>query len=271
MQETSNAEIPQHWFIFQNDQLLLLKQNTEKKLPTQSSIAELTPHFIRQHAMGEFNQISCICAELPLNLFFPEQFEAMPLRKALDLLGIDWYVAATKAFSILNWDRNHQFCGRCGSVTSIVHPGTFERICDSCGLALYPRISPSIIVLIKNEDKLLMSRSPHFPPGAYGLIAGFVETGESVEEAVHREVREEVSIEIKNIRFFGSQFWPFPDSLMIGFTADYAGGELIIDHREIEAAGWYRYDDLPGRPSTSISIAKKMIDSFIAEQTKNLR
>jgi NAD+ diphosphatase len=111
-----------------------------------------------------------------------------------------------------------------------------------------------------------MARSPHFIPGAYGLIAGFIEVGESIEEAVHREVKEEVSINIKNLRYFGSQPWPFPDSLMIGFIADYASGEINIDHEEIEAAGWYKFDNLPGRPSTRISIASQLIEHFVAEQ-----
>ena len=116
-----------------------------------------------------------------------------------------------------------------------------------------------------------MSRSPHFPPGRYGLIAGFVEAGESIEAAAYREVEEEVGIKIKNLRYFGSQSWPFPDSLMIAFIAEYASGELIIDHNEIEDAGWYRYDNLPGKPSSSVSIAKKLIEHYIEEQIKKTR
>ena len=113
-----------------------------------------------------------------------------------------------------------------------------------------------------------MARSPHFAPGVFGLIAGFVEIGESLEEAVFREVKEEVSLDIKNIRYFTSQPWPFPDSLMVGFIADYAGGDIQIDHREIESAGWYRYDHLPGRPSSGISIASKLLEHFIRGQKR---
>jgi NAD+ diphosphatase len=120
--------------------------------------------------------------------------------------------------------------------------------------------------LIHRDDQILMARSPHFPPGVYGLIAGFVEAGESVEEAVHREVKEEVGLAIKNLRYFGSQAWPFPDSLMIGFFAEYESGDLLIDHSEIEEAGWYHYDQLPGHPSVTISIAYKLIKAFIAEK-----
>lgn len=132
-----------------------------------------------------------------------------------------------------------------------------------CHLSFFPRISPSIIVLIKKADHLLMARSPHFLPGVYGLIAGFIDAGESIEEAVHREVKEEVGLKIKNLSYFGSQQWPFPDSLMIAFTADYCSGDITINPDEIEEAGWYKYNNLPGRPQTSVSIASKLIDNFI--------
>ncbi|MCW5583038.1 MAG: NAD(+) diphosphatase, partial [Gammaproteobacteria bacterium] len=251
----------------QNDRLLFMK-NSQYQLPANDVLSNLKLHFLRQHKLGLFNKIICYCAEIDPQILLPEDIEPIPLRKALDILSIDWYVAATKASSIINWDKNHQFCGRCGKATQH-KPGTFERLCNTCGLSLYPRISPSIIVLIKNKDKIIMSRSPHFPPNTYGLIAGFVEVGESIEEAVHREVKEEVGIKIKNLHYFGSQSWPFPDSLMLGFTADYASGEITIDHHELEAADWYRYDNLPGRPSSSISIAQKLIDHFVAEQNKS--
>lgn len=256
-----------HWFIFQADQLLLLKNNNDNTLLTDEHLANLTLHFLHQHAIGQFNQQDCYSAEVASDFVLPAEIRSIPLRSAFDKLGPNWYSAATKAFSVLNWDRNHQYCGRCSNIT--VHQLTgFERICTTCGLAFYPRISPSIIVLIKKDDHLLMARSPHFTPGAYGLIAGFVEVGESLEDAVHREVMEEVGITIKNLRYYGSQPWPFPDSLMIGFMADHASGEIQIDNLEIEAAGWYRYDNLPGHPSTKVSIASKLIHHFVAEQKK---
>ncbi len=262
-------DMSEYWFIFQNEQLLLLKNKDIFKIPTHNVLHQLQPLFLRQHYLGPFHQIDCYSAEIDKTAILPKTLVPTPLRKAFEMFGMDWYTIIARAFAIMNWDKNHQFCGRCGHAT--VHkPGTLERICSSCKLSLYPRISPSIIVLIKNADKILMSRSQHFPPGAYGLIAGFVEVAESVEDAVHREVREEVRIEIKNLHYFGSQYWPFPDSLMIGFTADYASGEITIDKNEIEAADWYTYDNLPGRPPSSISIAKKLIDAFIIEQRNKL-
>lgn len=258
--------IKEHWFIFQADKLLLMTNNDQAFL-TPAILSDLKKSFIRQHHLGLFNEIDCYCAEIESTTQIPNGVELVGLRQVFNILDISWYAAAVKAHSIINWDKNHQFCGRCGNKTTH-KSGIFERLCPSCGLALYPRISPSMIVRIQKDDHILMARSPHFAPGVYGLVAGFVEAGENVEEAVHREVKEEVGIRIKNLRYFGSQAWPFPDSLMIAFTADYDSGELVLDQHEIEDANWYTYDTIPGRPSHSISIAHKLIDDFVIEQTK---
>jgi NAD+ diphosphatase len=261
----STGETNAYWFVFQQDQLLLIQQDDQFKLLTASLLSILNIPLLRQYSLGIFNNQHCICAEIDKNTTLSDSIKTIPLRKAFEILGEEWFVAVSKAASIIKWDTNHQFCGRCGKATTY-NAKLFERSCTACGLSFYPRISPSIIVLIKKGDEVLMSRSPHFLPGVYALIAGFVEVGESIENAVHREVQEEVGIQIKNLCYFGSQFWPFPDSLMIAFTAEYAGGELVIDHHEIEDAGWYKYDNLPGRPSSNISIAKKLLDHFIAEK-----
>lgn len=258
-------EMKTYWFIFQNDKILFFNSINDIKLPDANLISSLQPQFLREQKLGIFNDVTCYCAEIDIAASLPDEIHPTSLRKAFEMLGIDWYGVMAKAISIINWDKTHQFCGRCGNAT-VQTSGSFERICSVCGLSFYPRISPSMIVRIKKEDKILMSRSPHFAPGAYGLIAGFIEAGESIEDAVHREVKEEVGIEIKNLRYFGSQSWPFPDSLMIGFTADYASGEIVLDTKELESADWYRYDNLPGGPSTSVSIARKLIDDFVAEQ-----
>ena len=131
-----------------------------------------------------------------------------------------------------------------------------------CGLLQFPRLSPAIIVLVRRGERLLLARSRQTPPGMYSVLAGFVEPGETLEQAVEREVKEEVGISVSNIRYFGSQPWPFPHSLMIGFTAEHAEGELDIDRNEMEDAGWYSVDRLPMLPPP-ISIARRLIDDFL--------
>lgn len=261
------SSLSEYGFVFQQDGLLILKEKNEFRLPC-SSLLSLKPHFIRQYSLGMLNSLFCYSAEIATDVIIPDDLEVISLRKGFEVLGKDWHVALAKAISVITWDKNHQYCGRCSKQT-IHRPGGYERYCQHCQLSFYPRISPSIIVLIKKEDKILMSRSPHFTPGAYGLIAGFVEIGESIEDAVHREVKEEVGLTIKNLQYAGSQSWPFPDSLMLAFTADYDSGEITIDTTELESAGWYRYDSLPGGPSSSMSIARKLIEHFIAEQLQH--
>ncbi len=171
---------------------------------------------------------------------------------------------AGRAVQIVEWDRNHRFCGRCGSETRR-QAAELARTCPRCGLQQFPRISPAVIVRVERGDCILLARSPHFAAGVYSTLAGFVEPGESLEETVVREVREEVGVSVANIRYFGSQPWPFPHSLMIGFVADYESGELRPQEGEIEDAGWFGVDDLPGLPSR-YSIARELIEEFIAQR-----
>lgn len=250
-----------NWFVFQNGELVFLLNNQINPL-TAEILTYFQTLFSRQFNLGIYQHTPCFCAEIPKSITLPSEFATLPIRKAFENLGDAWYSPLAKAHAIIAWDRNHQYCGHCGAPT-YHNVGNFERLCTNCGLGAYPRISPSVMVLIQKGDDLLLARSPHFLPGAYGLIAGFVEAGESLEEALHREVMEEVGLAIKNVTYFGSQSWPFPDSLMVGFIADYAEGEINIDNVEIIEANWYRYDNLPGYPSTSVSLARKLIDYVV--------
>lgn len=255
---------PSRWFIIHSDGYFVL--NEHLSLLDERAIGSLMPSFLRQFSLGNFAGIEFFCAEID-QASLALGFCKLSLRQALTHLPADYYGIGVKAYSVLNWDKNHQFCGRCGSPTT-AQSHSFERRCISCDLRFFPRISPSIIVLIHKGNQILMARSPHHLPGAYGLIAGFVETGESLEQTVHREVEEEVGLKVKNLSYYGSQPWPFPDSLMIGFIAEYDSGEIQIDGEEIIEAGWYAYDNLPGRPSMVISIASKMLDYFIHTRLK---
>jgi NAD+ diphosphatase len=171
---------------------------------------------------------------------------------------------AARAVQIVDWDRTHRFCGRCGAPLKARETERAKE-CPKCGLLHFPRLAPAVIVLVERGDQLLMARSRHFAPGVYSVLAGFVEPGEALEEAVEREVLEEVGIRIQDIRYFGSQPWPFPHSLMIGFTARYAGGEIRINDQELEDAGWFTADRLPGQPG-KISIARQLIEWFVQKQ-----
>ena len=163
-----------------------------------------------------------------------------------------------------NWDLNHRFCGRCGSRNRQV-PNERCMRCPECGLDSYARISPSMIVLVTRGDDVLLARSPRFVPGVYSTLAGFVEPGESAEECVAREVREEVGIEVGTPQYLGSQSWPFPHSLMLGFHVEYVSGEIVPQADEIEDARWFPIDRLPPLPM-SRSIARYLIDLHVARR-----
>ncbi len=185
----------------------------------------------------------------------------VPVRSVFGLAGEAAFALVCRASQLLDWKKNHRYCGHCATST-IRKPNEFAMQCPSCGLLTYPRISPAVMVLIRRGDELLLARSPHFRSGMYSALAGFVEAGETVEQAAVREVREEVGVEIANLRYFQSQPWPFPDSLMLAFFADYAGGEVLPDPSEIEEAAWFTIDALPTLPDP-VSIARRLIDAAV--------
>ncbi|TXI92805.1 MAG: NAD(+) diphosphatase [Neisseriales bacterium] len=184
------------------------------------------------------------------------------LRMALNILPAESIPTIIYGQQIIYYQVNNRFCSKCGTPTSLNSEEKWLT-CVKCKRDIYPKISPAMIVAVIKDDQLLMAQANHYAPEMWSILAGFSEVGENLEETVAREVMEEVGISIKNIRYWGSQYWPFPNSLMIGFVADYAGGEIVLDTTEMRAAGFYRKDELPGRPSTNLSIASRMIDAFI--------
>jgi NAD+ diphosphatase len=252
---------PAWWFAFRNFELLVCIEGKILKVPCVSTPAELGVSPARAHYLGELDRRPCYGVELSTNSPLPAGTALMSLRQLFGHLDEGLFGMAGRALQIVEWDRTHRFCGRCGTPT---HARTNERAkeCPECGQLHFPRLSPAVIVLIERADRLLLARNHRFPSGMYSVIAGFVEPGETLEECVVREVREEVGIEIKDIRYFASQSWPFPHSLMIGFTALYAGGEIVVDETEIEEAGWFTVDALPQLPG-KISIARRLIDWFL--------
>ena len=190
-------------------------------------------------------------------------YEMCPLRQSYYKLPYPLYLKAGKCAELLYWDRNTKFCGVCGGRMHF-HTDISKR-CEMCGKEVWPQLATAVIVLIrKGKDEVLLARGRNFRSDFYGLIAGFVETGETLEEAVKREVMEETGLTIKNIRYFDSQPWPYPSGLMVGFNADYAGGEPHLQREELKKGGWFHRDHLPQLPE-KLSIARRLIDDWLGE------
>ncbi len=202
----------------------------------------------------------------------PSDGAALDLRMYHGRAAEHEWLAAGRAVQVVEWARTHRFCGRCGETNEMLSNERAMR-CPACSLTAFPRLSPAMITLVTRgeqgpDQEALLARGVQFPLPMYSCLAGFVEPGESLEAAVHREVFEEVGLAIRNPTYFGSQPWPFPNSLMVGFRAECAGGEIECDPAEIVDAGWYRRDDLPMIPP-GISIARKLIDAWVNESVSS--
>jgi len=249
---------PSLFFAFRRRELLLPKAGPLAPVAGAEALGiEPTAH----HYLGELEGVPCWALDLPAEAEAPLEAEFWDLRRLFGRLPEPVHAVAGRAVQIVEWDRSHRFCGRCGSPTA---PLADERArsCPHCQIPLYPRLAPSMIVAVERGDEILLARSPHFPPGIYSVLAGFVEAGESVEECIRREVWEETKILVEDVRYFSSQPWPYPHSLMLGFQARYAGGEIQADRREIEDAGWFRADAMPGHFPGRFSIAQWLMHDF---------
>lgn len=186
--------------------------------------------------------------------------QMMGLRKSFDVLSPEMYQLAGKCAELLYWDQNSRYCGCCGA--PMRWETEISKRCTECGKELWPQLQTAIIVRVTRGDEVLMVHAHNFRSTFYGLVAGFVETGETLEECVRREVWEETHIRIRNIRYFASQPWPYPAGLMVGFTAEYDGGELQLQRSELAGGGWFRRDSLPEMPGP-VSLARRLLDDWI--------
>jgi len=185
------------------------------------------------------------------------------MRRVLMEMDEILFAIAGRGRQILEFNRTHKYCGRCGAPTR-QHEKEHALYCAACQHFYYPRLSPCIIVLVTRGEELLLARSSRFPNGMYSTLAGFVEPGETIEQAVHREVMEEVGVKIGSLRYYASQAWPFPHQLMIGFHAEHCGGDITIDDEEIVDARWWHYTDLPLTP-TAAALSGKLIQSYLEQ------
>ena len=248
------------WFVMRKGEILLKKHADTYTIPRRADLGMIRNNLSHCQYFGLLDDRSCFTAELAQGIL-PEGFELKTMGEIFLLLENELILVAGCAAQLVRWDGAHRYCGKCGNPTEDL---TEERAkkCSPCDLVYYPRLSPAIIVAVIKEDKILLARSGRFPTNFYSVLAGFVEPGESLEECVAREVYEEVGIKVDNIQYFGSQPWPFPDSLMLGFTAKYHSGDIRIDESEISDADWYRADALPNIPP-GISIARHLIDWYV--------
>jgi len=252
------------WFAFRGDRLLVRPDGDRAALLDYSELRAMGVDFEAGHYLGRLGDTDCYAVELDAALTLPSETALEGLRALYGRLPDDQYAVGGRAVQILLWDQTHRFCGRCGAPT-VNAPAERAKLCPRCGLLSFPRLSPAVIMLVQRGDELLLARNRAFAEGFFSVLAGFVEPGESLEDAVAREVREEVALDLRDIRYFGSQPWPFPHSLMIGFTAQYAGGEIRPQADEIVEAAWFsRGGELPRLPG-KLSIARKLIDWFLSQ------
>jgi len=266
-----------HWFVFCGDKLLVEIGPLERpsddprfrarpawaRLPLQKNHNDLCSEAVRTLYLGRLGGVDCWAAELDANAAAPAGTSWEGLRPLFSVLDDDHFALAGRALQLLEWDRTSQFCGRCGTPTEAKREER-ARVCPACKLSAYPRVAPAVMALVKRRNQILLARSPHFPPGMYSALAGFVEPGESLEQCLAREIAEEVGVRISASRYFASQPWPFPHSLMIAFVCEWQSGEIRPQAGEIEEANWFEVLQLPKLPS-KISIARRLIDAVVEE------
>jgi NAD+ diphosphatase len=234
---------PRHWCLaFVEGKLLLPEAEDQPLSPLEAGAWQHGAE--TRHYLGRLDGIDCWALRLPQA---PAGWRTVPLRGAMMGLGDGLAGLASRAAQVLDWDRTHRHCGVCGTPTEH-QVGERARRCPACGHTAYPRISPAMMTLIWRPGEVLLARAPHFAPGMYSALAGFVEAGESIEQCIHREVAEEVGVQIDELRYYGSQSWPFPNSLMIAFSARWVAGGIVPQPGEIEDAQWFPLDALPTIP-----------------------
>lgn len=250
---------PAYWFIFFNDQLLLQKKGETYTIPYSINPPVQVGHVLE---VSSLQDIPCRTAFVDTPLEETAGYLPMGLRASYDFLDGALHKMAGKAYELVYWDQHSRFCPSCGTKT--VMQTAISKQCPACKYEIYPTVSAAILVLIRKEDAILLVHARNFKGSFHGLVAGFLETGETLEECVKREVMEETGLEIRNITYFGNQPWPYPSNLMVGFIADYAGGTIRLQDEELSEGAFFTKDNLPELPR-KLSLARKMIDWWLEQ------
>ncbi|HKQ64979.1 MAG TPA: NAD(+) diphosphatase [Methylomirabilota bacterium] len=250
------------WLIVQDQKLLVVPNGDGFRLPSGERPGRLDGVIREPIWLGTLNgDTECWVASLPKDAVVPDEFQRETLvPMAGTKLPDDLLSLGGMAMQALWWESTSGFCPRCGTGTQRL-PGEWGKVCPKCKYEHYPHLHPAVIVVVRDGDRVLLARKAIWAPGRYALVAGFVDNGESLEGCVAREVKEEVGVDVKDIRYVGSQNWPFPSQLMVGFVATYAGGEIKMDAEELEDARWFPCTSLPSLPSRH-SISRYLIDNF---------
>jgi NAD+ diphosphatase len=245
---------------FTESEIIVDSQTSHPMLPIIETLQKLGP--VSYTTYFKDPQLIVKCHNISLENFSSPGLSIHPIRPFLSSLHNEPLQRnIMRAVHWLTWEAALQYCSRCGGKLSLI-TNTIEKKCNQCHQSFFPNLSPAIMVLIQRDNEILLARSPHFTPGVYSALAGFIDIGETAEEAVHREVKEEVGLEITNLQYFHTQSWPFPNSFMIAFKAQYLSGEMHIDPNELEDAQWFDINHLPKLPNLA-SISRKLIESVL--------
>lgn len=247
-------------FVFSKGSILMKKKDSEFQVLEGSDIENLNIDQKNKFFIGELKDKACFTLQYDFEAALPEGYELIPLRDFAAEMSEELFLIAGRASQIINWEKTHSFCGSCGAKTED-KKDEMAKICTQCGHVMYPVICPAIIVAVTKKNKLLLAHNSNFKNNMYSVVAGFVEAGETLEAAVKREVFEEIGIRVKNIKYFKSSPWPFPNSLMLGFFAEYEAGDIKVDGEEILHADWFSKEEFPNIPE-KYSLARKLIDEF---------
>ena len=253
--------------IILKDQEFLTSKNSDFLIFEEEDLKWSEMNIVNRQFLGFLNNKPCYLSELTSESKIDDGTMLTPLRNLLGRIPDSLFTVCSRSIQLSEWYRNNQFCGACGSKMQR-HNTERAMYCECNNLLIYPKISPCIIVLVTKGEELLLAHNKNFPGAFYSTLAGFIEAGESAESAIHREIYEEVKIKVQNIKYYGSQSWPFPSQLMLGYHAEYLEGEITPDGEEIDSADWFNYRKLPQVPTGNISISGQLIESYI-ERLKN--